>query len=519
MEGKTMKKFAIVLLLVVWSVTALANPIAQNFFSELLFNSEGWVLEVNNLDYIFEKSDSLIIRPIILQSGTDTVSTTNFTISDDSLFFIINSSDIGSGFTLNPEGDDLQVGFILDEELIWTEQFTYGPDGDIATPRPGQSICFGRYHHIDVYFPTYYLDNSPTIGLENDTIGANGQGIGLVIDPYGVPVANLAIHTLFYGSETGWPFFEVLTDSTGRFDFSTISFRWTIYIEKDGYQSQTLDVQIWPDSTIELNIVLQPEPEYYQSFFPLQVGNVWIYDNFIHPFASRDTIEISDTIRVDGNKYFTVNDAYVRYDSLGNLVKYHNGSDVMFFPLTFPDTNIIVLDSVGTPIMVYVNRDSESVDVPAGTFDDLLTVMWEEAIDATSFYTYSKNVGLVKANYAWLAPQKSCLVYAKVNGVEYPTSGITSDPGQPEKYALKLNNYPNPFNSSTTLKYHLPETGDVRLSVFDLSGRLVEELFSGRQSAGDYHYLWSGRNRPSGIYFLSLQSGNQRIIQKCILMK
>lgn len=514
-----MKKVAIVFLLVVWSVAGLANPIALNFFNELLFNSEGWVLEVNNLEYVFEKSDSLIIRPIILQSGTDTVTTTNFTISDDSLFFIINSSDIGSVFTLNPEEDDLQVGFILDEEWIWTEQFTYGPDGDIATPRPGQSICFGRYHHIDVYFPTYYLDNSPTIGLENDTIGTSGQGIGMIIDPYGVPVANVAIHTLFYGSETGWPFFEVLTDSTGRFDFSTISFRWTIYIEKDGYKTQILTQQIWPDSTIELNIVMQPEPEYYQSYFPLQVGNIWIYDNFIHPFASRDTVEILDTTRIDGKKYFTVNDSYVRYDSLGNLVKYHNGNDVMFFPLAFPDTNTIVLDSVGTPIMVCVNRDSDLVEVPAGAFDNLLTVMWDEAIDATSFYTYSKYIGLVKTYYAWFAPQQSSLVYAKVNGTEYPTSIINPHPSQPEKYALILNNYPNPFNSSTTLKYHLPETGDVRLSVFDLSGRLVEELFSGRQSAGDYHYLWSGGNLPSGVYLISLQAGDQKVVKKCLLMK
>ncbi|MFA7564220.1 MAG: T9SS type A sorting domain-containing protein, partial [Candidatus Neomarinimicrobiota bacterium] len=87
------------------------------------------------------------------------------------------------------------------------------------------------------------------------------------------------------------------------------------------------------------------------------------------------------------------------------------------------------------------------------------------------------------------------------------------------KYNLSLTNYPNPFNSSTTIKYHLAETGDVRLSVFDLSGRLVAELFKGRQPAGDYHYLWSGDNLPSGVYLLSLQAGGKRVIQKCLLMK
>jgi len=80
-------------------------------------------------------------------------------------------------------------------------------------------------------------------------------------------------------------------------------------------------------------------------------------------------------------------------------------------------------------------------------------------------------------------------------------------------------NYPNPFNSATTLKYHLAETGDVRLNIFDLSGRLVAELFSGHQSAGDYNYLWSGGNLPSGVYFLTLEAGDQRIVQKCMLIK
>lgn len=521
-----MKKIAIVLLLVVWSVTGLANPIALNFFNELLFSSEGWVLEVNNLDYVFEKSDSLILRPIILQSGIDTITTTNYTISDDSLFFMINSSDIGSVFILNPEEDDLQIGFILDEEWIWTEKFTYGPDGDIAAPRSGQSICFGRYHHIDVYFPTYYLDNSPTIGLENDTIGTSGQGIGLVIDPYGVPVANVAIHTLFYGSETGWPFFEVLTDSTGRFDFSTISFRWTIYIEKDGYKTQTLTQQIWPDSTIELNIVMQPEPEYYQSYFPLQVGNVWKYEGTcsdtitvsIDSIATFNDLQYYKYIRKVGS--YTSEEKYVRYDSLGNIIWYSNGKHSVLHYLSLGISDRMIIPLPEDTLYIYSSKKN-SVITQAGNFSDIIELFSDYAmlVDGDIWEYFARNIGIVQLIMDSPCRHEENLIYAKVNGTEYPTSIINPHPSQPEKYALKLANYPNPFNSSTTLKYHLPKTGDVRLSVFDLSGRLVEELFTGRQSIGDYHYLWSGGNLPSGVYFLSLQAGDQRVIQKCLLMK
>jgi|GEM_PF-527736 len=520
-----MKKIAIVLLLVVWSLTGLANPIAQNFFSELLFNSEGWILEVYNLDYVYERPDSLIIRPIILQSGTDTVTTTNFTISADSLFFIVNSSDIGSVFTLNPEGDDLQVGFILEEEWIWTEQFTYGPNGDVAAPRPGQSICFGRYHHIDVSFTTYYLNNSPTIGFGNGSEGAHGQGSGLVLDPYGVPVTNVSIHTPFYESETSWPFFEVLTDSAGQFVFNTISFRWTLNIEKDGYQSQTLEVQIWPDSTIELNIVLQPDPEYYQSYFPLQVGNIWIYQGVC-----------SDTVTVSINSIATFNDLqyykyirkvgsssaekYVRYDSLGNIIWYSNGKDNVLYYLSLGISDSVIIPLPEDTLYIYSSKIN-SVITQAGNFSDIIVLSSDYAIsiDTDIWGYFARNIGLVKLITDSPCGHEESLIYAKVNGVEYPTSSIKPNSNQLDKYALELKNYPNPFNSSTTLKYHLPETGDVRLSIFDLSGRLVEELFSGRQSAGDYHYLWSGRYLPSGIYFISLQVGDLKVIQKCMLMK
>ncbi|MCK9483528.1 MAG: carboxypeptidase regulatory-like domain-containing protein [Candidatus Marinimicrobia bacterium] len=500
-----MKKVAIVLLLVVWSVTGLANPIAPQLFSELYFDSTGWKIEVMG-GWASENDNRIVII-----SSTDSAETdTSFHYLGD--FPVITSTDMETTLYINPNGDHIWIGIRSEYGWYCYNDFIFGENGVIAAPRSGESIAFGGAIEASEY--EYYLDDTPTLGAYNDYENSKGTIRGIVTDSSGVPIPGVTVKYSFVNVSI-----TISTDESGQFECECPTGKLYFTFRHNDYEFLSVPVQIWPDSTLELNIVMQPEPEYYQSYFPLQVGNIWIYDNFIHPFASRDTVEILDTTRIDGKKYFTVNDSYVRYDSLGNLVKYHNGNDVMFFPLAFPDTNTIVLDSVGTPIMVCVNRDSDLVEVPAGAFDNLLTVMWDEAIDATSFYTYSKYIGLVKTYYAWFAPQQSSLVYAKVNGTEYPTSIINPHPSQPEKYALILNNYPNPFNSSTTLKYHLPETGDVRLSVFDLSGRLVEELFSGRQSAGDYHYLWSGGNLPSGVYLISLQAGDQKVVKKCLLMK
>jgi hypothetical protein len=86
------------------------------------------------------------------------------------------------------------------------------------------------------------------------------------------------------------------------------------------------------------------------------------------------------------------------------------------------------------------------------------------------------------------------------------------------------NAYPNPFNPQTYIAYHLANSADVNISVFDLQGRKVNSLFTGRQPAGSYHVYWNGLNEdglrePSGNYIIRLKTENTTQIQKVILMK
>ncbi len=70
----------------------------------------------------------------------------------------------------------------------------------------------------------------------------------------------------------------------------------------------------------------------------------------------------------------------------------------------------------------------------------------------------------------------------------------------PTAFAL-LQNYPNPFNPATTLRYDLPEAGNVHLEILDLLGRKVAELVNGEQAAGRHAVSWEGTRSSSGIYF------------------
>jgi hypothetical protein len=103
-----------------------------------------------------------------------------------------------------------------------------------------------------------------------------------------------------------------------------------------------------------------------------------------------------------------------------------------------------------------------------------------------------------------------------------------------EKLIL-LQNQPNPFHSSTTIRYIVPSTNPasnipnhVSLKVYDITGRLVETLVNGRQKPGVYEIRWNSRTGVSpvrsGVYFyqLSTRSGEDvqtKFTKKMILLK
>ena len=78
----------------------------------------------------------------------------------------------------------------------------------------------------------------------------------------------------------------------------------------------------------------------------------------------------------------------------------------------------------------------------------------------------------------------------------------------PDKFYV-IGNHPNPFNSSTTIEFALPVTDIVNLRIYDLTGRLVDDINCGQLEAGYHHLNWNGKNRngkavTSGIYFAKL---------------
>ena len=95
---------------------------------------------------------------------------------------------------------------------------------------------------------------------------------------------------------------------------------------------------------------------------------------------------------------------------------------------------------------------------------------------------------------------------------------------RPEAFAL-ANNYPNPFNPATTIKYALPQVADVELTVYNVVGQPVRTLVAEHQSAGRYVVEWdatngSGHSLASGMYFYRLEAGGEfHEVKKMLLLK
>ena len=89
---------------------------------------------------------------------------------------------------------------------------------------------------------------------------------------------------------------------------------------------------------------------------------------------------------------------------------------------------------------------------------------------------------------------------------------------QPVSFALHQN-FPNPFNPNTTIRFSLPNDSDIQLQVFDVSGRLVQTLFSGIHPAGDHTLQFEGSGLPSGIYVMKLSSNDSSVVRKMALIK
>lgn len=97
-------------------------------------------------------------------------------------------------------------------------------------------------------------------------------------------------------------------------------------------------------------------------------------------------------------------------------------------------------------------------------------------------------------------------------------TGIGSQPALPEQYGLEL--YPNPFNPTTTVRYTLVKSGQVRLTVFNVHGQLIRTLVDEKVASGEHQFMFDAAGLSTGVYFIALNVDGQLVrTQQALLLK
>ena len=206
-------------------------------------------------------------------------------------------------------------------------------------------------------------------------------------------------------------------------------------------------------------------------------------------------------------------------------------SDIGYLTSLPPDPPFLIspMDQVTTSIPATLNWQSKihtsDYALEVSNSSDFSELLVNETLTDTVF-TLTNLASSV--TYFWRVLGKNVAGDGNYSEVrQFTVSSISvadKKPGTlPTRYAL-LSVYPNPFNPSTTITYHLPEKADVSLVIYNGLGQAIRELASGLRPAGKYTVTWDARDRSgasllSGLYLFRFKAGSRVFTQKTLLIR
>jgi hypothetical protein len=172
-------------------------------------------------------------------------------------------------------------------------------------------------------------------------------------------------------------------------------------------------------------------------------------------------------------------------------------------------------------------------DLAADTLIQLIDfeIRYKHNSDRILSYTFAKDIGLIEVNFFYYPNKEDKpdevvgyvykLFDTKVNGRHFKRDHlhVANEPRQHFPQEFELSAYPNPFNPSTTIRYTLNVSSEIKLAVYNVLGQPVQFLEQGFKSVGSYSIAFDATHLSSGMYLVQLQTplGNQ--LTKIVLIK
>jgi Carboxypeptidase regulatory-like domain/Secretion system C-terminal sorting domain/Putative Ig domain len=449
-------------------------------------------------------SDTLVSRADFKLRGTVTILpiTVKGSVTDTNLLPIKNANIffVRSGFALNTKDIDddyrdyfdmntLNYDFRLEGKSVFSTKVDSLGKYSLRIPQ-GSYIAFAKARG---YATEFYLNQS-------DLLSANQ--IVLTQDSAGINFTLASLPKVVLGTISG-----SVIDSTQGIGVPSriIAYRdrWTSHDSFNIFRSYVVDTDSLGVFTVDS---LLPG-SYFVFAVPL--------GNYSPAFYSTDTANTkwkkAAKVIISGN---TVNDIdiYVHqipvstngYSGISGTVRFSSGSTSMAGALVYAANQ-------NAAISGYAITDQNG----NYNIDGLAPGSYTVTVDKLGYTEAASNSATVSYNGSTGNPMNASVDFS-IN--EVTSVAQTPSTQQPTKFELEQN-FPNPFNPSTTINYALNQSGIVTLKVYNLLGQEVRTLVNGFQNAGSYHTTFNAQGLSSGIYFYRLQS--QSIIQtrKMILLQ
>ena len=222
-----------------------------------------------------------------------------------------------------------------------------------------------------------------------------------------------------------------------------------------------------------------------------------------------------------GFKTVRLSDAYLNSDSLVNgfqVLLYFPAQPALLYP--FNNSNNI---SEVTPMIWDSNGTVQSYRLQIAN-DSLFTSMAYDTNFTIQQITLRAGILLSNHKYYWRVRGSNTYgigPWSEVWNFRVRTIGIQRISGLiPDKYDLEQN-FPNPFNPSTTIKFQIPKSEHVSLKIYDLLGREMETLIDEKLAAGFFQtkIFIDSHKYSSGIYFYVLRTESVSIVKKMVVLK
>lgn len=179
-------------------------------------------------------------------------------------------------------------------------------------------------------------------------------------------------------------------------------------------------------------------------------------------------------------------------------------------------TYVFMFDSAGadfsTPLFTIESDDDGSATALTGTYAVIDSTLKDLGVLSGESIDLKWTVMAVASDSTRMAENSLNISFTTMIGVS----------NEPEELPLtfKLNqNYPNPFNPTSTIQFTLPQSGDVRLDVFTITGQLVTTLVNTRMGSGEHSVTFDGSNLASGVYIYRIMAGKNIQTKRMTLIK